>query len=131
MQTIPTANIHRYLEQMLSMQYYTFKLDEHSQDLCTIITPFGKYKYLRILTGLKCGPDIAQSIMDSVLAGINDADLYIDDVGAFSPDWDHHDELLGNILHHLQENCFIINALKCEWAIKETIWLGYWLTPRG
>jgi hypothetical protein len=76
------------------MQYYTFKLDKESQDLCTIVMPFGKYKYARLLTGLKCYHDIAQSIMENVLSGIDNADVKIDDVGAFSKDWDHHIKLL-------------------------------------
>ncbi|KAL7485428.1 hypothetical protein ACHAW6_011026 [Cyclotella cf. meneghiniana] len=49
---------------------------------CIIITPIKKYKYLRLLMGLKCFLDIAQSIMESILAGIDDADVYIDDIGA-------------------------------------------------
>jgi hypothetical protein len=42
-----------------SMQYYMFELDNKSQDSCTIITLFGKYKYLRLLMRLKCSPGIA------------------------------------------------------------------------
>jgi hypothetical protein len=100
------------------MQYFTFELDEKSQDLCTIISPFGKYKYARLLMGLKCSPDVAQSIMESVLAGIDDAYVYIDDVDAFSKDWDHHVQLLSTILRH--QEWFTINPSKFEWDIKET-----------
>jgi hypothetical protein len=88
-----------------SMQYYTFELDKESQDLLTIITPFFKYKYLRLLMGLKCSPDITQAAMENVLSDIKDANVYIDDVGTFFSDWNHHVNLLATILRWLRKKC--------------------------
>ncbi len=76
--------------------------------------PFGKYKYLRLPIRLKCSPEIAQAAMENVLSDIEDADIYINDVGAFSDDWDHHVNLIAAILRRLHENGFTINPLKCE-----------------
>jgi hypothetical protein len=78
---------------------------------------------LRLPMGLKCSPDIAQAVMENVLSDIEDANVYIDDIGAFSNDWDHHVYFLATILRQLHENGITINQLKCEWAVKEIDWL--------
>ena len=66
--------------------------------------------------------------MENVVSDIEDADVYIEHVSAFSSDWNHHVNLLATILYCLRKNGFTINPLKCEWAIRETDWLEYWLT---
>ena len=44
----------------LNMGYYHLELDDKSKELCTIVLPFGKYKYQRIPMGLCNSPDIFQ-----------------------------------------------------------------------
>ena len=40
--------------------YYTIHLDPHSQKICTIILPWGKYQYFRLLMGVNVSPDVFQ-----------------------------------------------------------------------
>jgi hypothetical protein len=52
----------------ISMQYDAFELDEASQNFCTISNPFGKYKSTYLPMGLKYSLDIAQAVMENILA---------------------------------------------------------------
>jgi hypothetical protein len=45
----------------LNMGYYTIRLTPSASKLCTIVTEFGTYEYLRLPMGISCAPDIFQS----------------------------------------------------------------------
>ena len=62
----------------LKMGYYAIRLDPDAQRYCTLITPWGKYKYLRLPMGISCAPDIFQDKMSDLVAHLEFAQVYID-----------------------------------------------------
>ncbi len=49
--------------------------------------------------------------MENIFRDVEDAEVYIDDIGTFSNSWEEHMALLCRILSLLQDNGFTVNSL--------------------
>jgi hypothetical protein len=55
----------------------------------------------------------------------------MDDIACYSSNFTSHLSLIDLVLHRLETNGFTVNARKCEWAVKETDFLGHCLSLLG
>lgn len=113
--------------------YYSYKLDEESSNYCVIVTPFGKFKRLRLSQGLSQSPDWAQGALEEVLKDElhTHVECYIDDIAIFSKTFEEHMEMVQNVLTKLQDNGYTVNPAKCNWAVAECEWLGHYVSKDG
>jgi hypothetical protein len=93
--------------------YYTIKLDYDAQKLCTIVTPFGKYQYLRLPMGISCSPYIFQENMSNLMQHLNFVRKYLYDPLVIScSTLEDHLEKLDCVLKILADKGLRVNAEK-------------------
>ena len=116
----------------LNMGYYTVHLDLYSQQLCTIVTPWGKYQYLRLPMGVNVSPDVFQEKMSSLMQDLEYVRTYLDDLLIISNgSFEEHLQQLGRVLQRLRRAGLKINAEKSSFFAPEIEYLGYLLTKDG
>jgi hypothetical protein len=64
------------------MGYYHIKLetDDDAQNLCTIVFPWGKYKYKLLPMGIKIATDVFQNVMSMLVQDMEYVKTYLDDL---------------------------------------------------
>ena len=116
----------------LNMGYYHILLSQDSSKLCTFVTPWGKYEYLRLPMGLCNSPDIFQEKMSELMQGLELVKVYIDDLLTISKGtFEDHLDKLEQVFHRLSTAGLKINAKKSFFAKPELEYLGYWITWEG
>ena len=88
----------------LNIGYYTIKLDKSAQKICTIVTPVGKYAYLRLPMGINCALDIFQAKMNNIMSSLEYVKTYLDNLLILSN---------GNFEDHLSKVGKVLQRLSC------------------
>jgi hypothetical protein len=86
----------------LNMGYYTIRLDPDASRICTIIFPWRRYSYKRLLKGIAGSPDIFQGKMSELLESLEYVQAYLDDLLCISrSSLEDHLKKLEEVLRHL------------------------------
>ena len=86
------------------MGYYHKILIKEAINLCTIILPWGKYKYKRLLMGVCNSPDIFQEKMNEMFRRIEFIIAYTNNLLIITKgDWSNHLDKLELVLTNLKE----------------------------
>ena len=116
----------------INMGYYTIMIFPASQDMTTIITKFGKFRYNRLPMGMCASGDIFQAKVDKLLGDIKGIKTYIDDILVLGNDsFKNHMEQLIIIFRILRAAVLKVNAPKCSFGLKDIPCLGYVITREG
>ncbi|GFH61170.1 hypothetical protein CTEN210_17646 [Chaetoceros tenuissimus] len=111
------------------MGYYHIKLSLDASKKCTIVTPWGKYRYTRLPMGISVAADIFQNNICNLLGYVR---AYIDDVLVLTKgSFEDHLEKLDEVFRRLQEAGLKCKMQKSEFAKKKLYYLGYIISTDG
>ena len=107
------------------------KLDYESSHLTTMNTPIGKYRWLKLLFGIKSAPELYQRAMDEVLEDIDHAYTIMDDILIAGRDIAHHDSVLKEVLHRVRTYNLKLNFEKVRVRKQQVRYVGHIISAEG
>ena len=105
--------------------FWQVPLTERAKEVSAFVTPEGLYQYKVMPFGMKNSPATFQRLMNSVLAGLDNCDAYIDDAIIPSDDFDEHLRAIRAFFDRLTEAKLTINLEKSEFCHAVLTFLGH------
>ena len=105
--------------------YEQIEFRPESRNYVPINTRRGLFTYKRLPYGVSSAPGIFQRVMDSLLKGIPNTMLYLDDVLVTGPTDDEHVQTLDRVMKRLVRAGFCTMESKCQFMSSEVEYLGH------
>ena len=99
-------------------------VDPQSQEVLTVVTHKGLYRYRRLPFGITSAPALFQRAMDQILSGLLGVQCYLDDLLITGPDEESHLRNLHATLKRLEEYGLRVRKHKCEFFQPSVEYLG-------
>ena len=113
----------------LNIGYYHIRLSKNASNLCTIIIPWGKYRYKRLQMGVANLPENFQHKMNDLFHGFYFIRAYIYDILILTKgDWIDHVHKLDSTLNELKGKGIKCNIEKSFFGKTEMEYLGFLVT---
>uniref|UniRef100_A0A0K0G393 Reverse transcriptase domain-containing protein n=1 Tax=Strongyloides venezuelensis TaxID=75913 RepID=A0A0K0G393_STRVS len=115
----------------LKSGFHQIALDASSRKLASFVTHQGIFSYKVMPMGLTGSPDAFQRIMETVLFGLTNTFVYIDDILTASDNELEHLENIEAILKRIEENDVKISLKKSSFGLFQINYLGYTIDFHG
>ena len=111
--------------------YHHIPLDKPSIPKTAFNSPFGKYEYIKVLSGLAQAPAYFQELMTGILKYFNFMIAYLDDIIIFSKTPQEHLSHIRKIFEKLRSAKLSMKMSKCNFFSEEIQYLGHILSTTG
>ena len=121
----------KYSKIDLRCAYQQMKLDEKSQEICTINTLKGLYRYTRLPFGIASSPAIWQRFMEQALGGLTGICVMQDDVLVTGASDDEHLKNLEKVFERFRKYGLRLKAEKCSFMQPMVVYYGLCISKDG
>ena len=111
--------------------FHQIPLDEKSSKMLSFVTPFGKFRYVRLGMGICNASEIFHQTMVDAFADIPGVEVYIDDLLVHAPTSEEHDVRLEKVLERCRTIGLTLNPSKAVIGGSCISFLGHELTGEG
>ena len=102
----------------MSQAYLQLTLDDQAKELLTINTHKGLFAYNRLPFEVSSAPGIFQCTMESLLSGIPNVLVYLDDILVTGPTQEQHVNNLHEVLGRFHQAGLHLKKKKCQFLVK-------------
>ncbi len=115
----------------MTQAYHQLRLSKRSQELTTITTHKGLFKYKRLPFGIASAPAVFQRTMENLLQGLNHVTVYLDDILITGVSIDDHLSNVRKVLSRLDAAGVRLHKDKCTFMSTQVKYLGHIIDAKG